>query len=441
VGDFNGDGVPDLFGIKVSSAASGRVEVHVLDGASGYQQFLLQKPTNVNQGEAQKLRMVVAPLNQGGIADVFALQVQGAPSGKLRFRVLDDLDDFQTPALEVGTPIDAADAAANFSWAVGDLDGDGVADLIGIKTSGSGSGTVEVHVLGGVGAARIPTSRVFPAGDPFGYAAQVPRVVYRGDDGHVYELAIYPETGGWGLFDMSGATGAPSAAGDPMGYLSNTARVVYRTGDGHVHEIWLGGNGWEHFDMTAATGAPPAAGDPFGYYAQVPRVVYRGTDGHVWELAIYPETGSWGAFDMTAATGASSIAGDPFGYMTQVPRVVYRGTNGHVYELAIYPETGGWGAFDMTAATGAPVAAGDPMGYQSNTARVVYRGGDGHVHEIWLGSNGWEHFDMTDATKAPAPAGNPMGYHLDTPRVVYRSGIRPVFELAIDGGSWRRLEL
>jgi hypothetical protein len=291
VGSFNGDGVADLFAIKVSSAASGTMEVHVLDGASGYQQFLLQKPTKVNQGEAQKLRMVVAPLNQGGIADVFALQVQGAPSGKLRVRVLDDLDDFQTPALEVGTPIDAADAAANFSWAVGDLDGDGVADLFGIKTSSTGTGTVEVHVLGGVGAARIPTSRVFPAGDPFGYAAQVPRVVYRGDDGHVYELAIYPETGGWGAFDMSGATGAPAAAGDPMGYLSNTARVVYRAGDGHVHEIWLGGNGWEHFDMTAATKAPAPAGNPMGYHLDTPRVVYRSGIRSVFELAI--DGGSW----------------------------------------------------------------------------------------------------------------------------------------------------
>jgi hypothetical protein len=263
----------------------------VLDSASGYQTFLLHTGTKVTQANAANFRLLVASLNQGGIADVFALQVQDVPSGKLRVQVLDDLDDFQSSGLQADTPIDMADAAANFSWAVGDFDGDGVGDLYAIKTRSTGTGLVEVHVLGGVGAPQVPTSRVFPAGDPMGYAAQVPRVVYRGTDGHVYELAIYPETGQWGVFDMSGATGAPTAAGDPMGYMSNAARVVYRGSDGHVHEIWLGDQ-WYHFDMTDSTKAPLAAGNPRGYFQQTPRVIYRSTMRPVFELAI-DSGGTW----------------------------------------------------------------------------------------------------------------------------------------------------
>src|SRR5262245_57627855 len=41
-GDFNGDGIPDLYAIKVSNTGSGKLEVHVLNGATNYQSFLLQ---------------------------------------------------------------------------------------------------------------------------------------------------------------------------------------------------------------------------------------------------------------------------------------------------------------------------------------------------------------------------------------------------------------
>ena len=82
---------------------------------------------------------------------------------------------------------------------------------------------------------------------------------------------------------MSGGTGAPAAAGNPMGYVAQLPRVVYRGQDNHIHEIHLTDT-WHKYDLTAATGAPAAAGDPMGYFAQVPRVVYRGQDGHVYEL-------------------------------------------------------------------------------------------------------------------------------------------------------------
>src|SRR6266566_3638643 len=202
VADFNGDGMADLFGIKATSTGTKTLEIHVLDSASSYQKFLLQTGTKVTQGDVSNFHFLVAPLNRGGIADVFALRTQAVPSGKLQVRVLDDLDDFQSFALQAGTPIDATDAAVNFSWAAADFDRDGVSDLYGIKTGNTGTGTVEVHVLGGIGAPRVPTRRVFPVGDPIGYATDVPRMVYRGVDNHIYELAIYPSTGSWGLFDM-----------------------------------------------------------------------------------------------------------------------------------------------------------------------------------------------------------------------------------------------
>jgi hypothetical protein len=78
------------------------------------------------------------------------------------------------------------------------------------------------------------------------------------------------------------------AAGDPMGYVGGgAARVVYRGTDNHVHELALTDQ-WYHFDMTGVPGAVPAAGDPMGYVdaGGTARVVYRGTDNHVHELAL-----------------------------------------------------------------------------------------------------------------------------------------------------------
>jgi hypothetical protein len=96
----------------------------------------------------------------------------------------------------------------------------------------------------------------------------------------------------WQHNDLTAATSASGAAGDPAGYtwsVDGTEHVVYRGNDGHIHELWLSLNsgGWQHNDLTAATSASSAAGDPAGYTWSVDgteHVVYRGNDGHIHEL-------------------------------------------------------------------------------------------------------------------------------------------------------------
>ena len=88
--DLNRDGMPDLYGIKTTSTGTGEVEAHVLGGAGAYQGFLLQ----------------------------------------------------------VGIAIGEADGSTHFGgWALGDFNRDGSPDLYGIKTSATGTGSVEVHIL------------------------------------------------------------------------------------------------------------------------------------------------------------------------------------------------------------------------------------------------------------------------------------------------------
>jgi hypothetical protein len=129
------------------------------------------------------------------------------------------------------------------------------------------------------------------------------RVVYRGQDDHVHEL-YYLTASGWGYADLSALTRAPAVSGNPHGYLNpndGIARVVHRGADSHIHELaYSTGNGWAHADLAQLTGTTPAAGDPCGYvtpFDSVARVVYRSADGHVHELFYSPPVG-WGHADL-----------------------------------------------------------------------------------------------------------------------------------------------
>ncbi len=89
VTDWDGDGRPDLVAIKKSGTGTNSTEVHILSGASDFQQFILQTGT-----------------------------------------VLHETDE-------------------TFAFAVTDWDGDGRPDLVAIKKSGTGTNSTEVHILRG----------------------------------------------------------------------------------------------------------------------------------------------------------------------------------------------------------------------------------------------------------------------------------------------------
>jgi len=148
IGERFGDGIPDLVGIKVREAATGTAEVHILDGASRYQNFLVQTGTPIDQADAgANLMFLAAPFNRNGAVDLFGIKTRNTGTGSVEVHILDGLADFASFALHTGTPIDSVDGANNFVWSLGDLSGDGVSDLFGIKIRNSGTASVEVHVL------------------------------------------------------------------------------------------------------------------------------------------------------------------------------------------------------------------------------------------------------------------------------------------------------
>ncbi len=150
VGDYNRDGIPDLFCLKWSSTGTNSLEVHALSGASNYQTFLLQTGTPISEADAAaNFVFAVADYNRDGTPDLYCLKRTNTGTNSLELHVLSGASKYQSFLLHTGTPLGEADAAANFSYAVGDYNRNGIADVYCLKRSSTGTNSLEVHVLSG----------------------------------------------------------------------------------------------------------------------------------------------------------------------------------------------------------------------------------------------------------------------------------------------------
>ncbi|MFC3992568.1 FG-GAP repeat domain-containing protein [Actinoplanes siamensis] len=143
--DWNGDQKPDLVVATGAGAATGKTEVRIMDGASNYASLLLITATALGPGDANTAYSVT-DWNGDGKPDLLVTQKSGAASGKVEVRILDGASFFRKFLLETTTPV-AADDRAQISAA--DWNGDGRADLVTVRTAGTASGKVELQVLDG----------------------------------------------------------------------------------------------------------------------------------------------------------------------------------------------------------------------------------------------------------------------------------------------------
>jgi hypothetical protein len=148
MGDYNRDGLPDLYCLKHSNTGTGKLEVHVLSGASNYQSFLLETGTPITQADAINFQFAVGDYNKDGIPDLYCIKKSSTGTGTLEVHVLNGANNFQSFLLETGTPITQADAV-NFRFAVADYNKDGIPDLYCLKQSSTGTNSLEVHILNG----------------------------------------------------------------------------------------------------------------------------------------------------------------------------------------------------------------------------------------------------------------------------------------------------
>ncbi len=151
-GDFDGDGVADLYAFKMSQTGTHSTEVHVLDGASSFQKWLLHTGTPLEERSASNTAFLLADYNGDGKPDLIVVDMNGTGTHSTEVHILDGASNFQKWLLHTGTPLGMT-SAATWSFAAADVDGDGRPDLMAItQYAGTGTHSTEVHVLSGASA-------------------------------------------------------------------------------------------------------------------------------------------------------------------------------------------------------------------------------------------------------------------------------------------------
>ncbi|CAI7640315.1 unnamed protein product [Penicillium manginii] len=146
VGDWNGDGRPDLFAVKKSNTGSKSTEVHILSGASNFQSFILQTGTALHETD-DTFEFAVGDWNGDGRPDLFAIKKSNTGSKSTEVHILSGDSNFQSFILQTGTALHETDDT--FEFAIGDWNGDGRPDLFAVKKSNTDSKSTEVHILSG----------------------------------------------------------------------------------------------------------------------------------------------------------------------------------------------------------------------------------------------------------------------------------------------------
>lgn len=147
VAPYAGDNQPDLWAIRLRGGASGRVEVHVLSATSGYRSYLAHIATALPAIPATSDPQVQLGSYAGdGQQDLFLMIDRNTGSGRVEVHVLSAASGYQTFSAHIATGLGEPASGQTWQYLVGDARGYG--NLVAVLTGGSsGSGRTEVHVL------------------------------------------------------------------------------------------------------------------------------------------------------------------------------------------------------------------------------------------------------------------------------------------------------
>ncbi len=144
--DWDLDGYTDLFGIKKQFTGAGKTEVHILSGATGYSKFVFQTATGLHETDGQ-WKFALADWDGDRRPDLFCIRRSGGASGRVEVHVLSAASNYQKFILN--TPTAFQYAGDNFDFHIADWDGDARPDLIAIKKNQTGAGRTEIHIASG----------------------------------------------------------------------------------------------------------------------------------------------------------------------------------------------------------------------------------------------------------------------------------------------------
>ncbi|KAI1282915.1 hypothetical protein F5Y07DRAFT_200942 [Xylaria sp. FL0933] len=142
--DGTGDGIPDLAYIKTRATEINSVGVHIASSSSGFQTRTFEAGTTFAQEDDGTWLLV--PSKASTLPDLVFIKTANTPSGKVEVHIASGASEYTVRTLETATVFGNED---NGSWSLYDYDGDGVLDLVYIKTRDTRTGKVEVRVASG----------------------------------------------------------------------------------------------------------------------------------------------------------------------------------------------------------------------------------------------------------------------------------------------------
>ncbi|RYN17211.1 hypothetical protein AA0115_g11939 [Alternaria tenuissima] len=135
---------PDLIAIKKSNTASKTTEVYVLKGDDRFKTVKLHTRTALHETDS-KWDFVVADWNGDGKPDLVAIKKSEMASKCTEVHVLSGASSFQEFSLRAETPLFRSHGL--FEFAVADWTRNGKPDLIAFKKKGTATNHTEVHVM------------------------------------------------------------------------------------------------------------------------------------------------------------------------------------------------------------------------------------------------------------------------------------------------------
>lgn len=157
LGDYNADGISDMYRIAHNKTSSGKVEVGVLDGSNRYASYLKKWTTSEPTHPASDVWYAVADQNGDGSLDLYQVWHDHTASQLAEIKVLDGVDFAKT--LFASSVPEPNHTAGDVYFMIGDHNNDGEVDLYQVLHNNTTSGRAEVRVYDGSGEHAVLLSK------------------------------------------------------------------------------------------------------------------------------------------------------------------------------------------------------------------------------------------------------------------------------------------
>lgn len=141
--DANNDGLLDLYAIGAANTTSGRAELHILNGATSFRSFLSHASLSLPTGNSN-WSFVVGDANGDGTPDVYAINATSTNSGKAEVHVIDGSKSFGVFLGHYGIDLPAS-STSTWRFALADANGDGHPDLYVIGLGANAQASIRIY--------------------------------------------------------------------------------------------------------------------------------------------------------------------------------------------------------------------------------------------------------------------------------------------------------